>query len=59
MRRYLIDYARGRSDAGFVAIEGIDNLVKTNSAKLDLAVMIDRLLDELGETSRSGAWWST
>src|ERR1700730_14132526 len=26
IRMYLIDYGRRRSDAGFVAIEGIDNL---------------------------------
>src|ERR1700680_3806020 len=34
MRRYLIDHARGRPDAEFVALEGIDNLVKADSAKL-------------------------
>ena len=50
MRRYLIDYARGRPDAEFVALEGMDNFVKADSAKLDLAVTIDRLLDQLGET---------
>jgi RNA polymerase sigma factor (TIGR02999 family) len=49
MRRYLIDYARGRPDAEFIALEGMDNLVKADSAKLDLAVTIDRLLNELGE----------
>jgi len=49
MRRYLIDYARGRPDAEFIALEGMENLVKTDSAKLDLAVTIDRLLNELAE----------
>jgi RNA polymerase sigma factor (TIGR02999 family) len=50
MRRYLIDYARGRPNAEFVALEGMDNFIKADSAKLDLAVTIDRLLDQLGET---------
>ena len=50
MRRYLIDYARGRPNAEFVALEGMDNFIKADSAKLDLAVTIDRLLDQLAET---------
>jgi RNA polymerase sigma-70 factor, ECF subfamily len=50
MRRYLIDYARGRPDVEFVALEKFDNFIKADSAKLDLAVTIDRLLDQLGET---------
>ena len=50
MRRYLIDYARGRPNAEFVALEGMENFIKADSAKLDLAVTIDRLLDQLAET---------
>lgn len=50
MRRYLIDYARGRPDAEFVALEGMENFVQADSANMDLAVTIDRLLDQLGET---------
>ena len=50
MRRYLIDHARGRPRAEFVALEGIENLLPASSIKLDLAVTIDRLLDELGKT---------
>src|ERR1700680_4773390 len=50
MRRYLIDYARGRPDAELVALEGMENFLKADSAKLDLAVTIDRLLDQLAET---------
>src|ERR1700720_1870405 len=46
MRRYLIDHARGRPNAEFVALEGMDNFIKADSAKLDLAVTIDRLLDQ-------------
>src|SRR5579862_6028739 len=43
MRRYLIDHARGRPNADFVALEGIENLLPASSIKLDLAVTIDRL----------------
>src|SRR6202030_4433681 len=50
MRRYLIDHARGRPNAEFVAIEGIENLLPASSAQLDLAVTIDRLLEQLAET---------
>ena len=50
MRRYLIDYARGRPDVGFVSLEGIENLLPANSEKLNLAVTVDRLLDQLEGT---------
>jgi RNA polymerase sigma factor (TIGR02999 family) len=50
MRRHLIDYARGRPDAEFVPLQGMENLVPADSAKLELAVTIDRLLDQLAET---------
>jgi len=50
MRRYLIDHARGRPNAEFVALEGIENLLPASSVKLDLAVTIDRLLEQLAET---------
>ena len=50
MRRYLIDHARARPDADFVALEGIDHLLAASSAKVDLAITVDRLLDELAET---------
>jgi RNA polymerase sigma factor (TIGR02999 family) len=49
MRRYLIDYARGRPDARFVALDGIENLLPAGSAKLDLAVSIDQLLNRLAD----------
>jgi RNA polymerase sigma factor (TIGR02999 family) len=49
MRRYLIDHARGRPDAEFVALEGIENLLPGNAAKLDLAVTVDRLLEQLAD----------
>ena len=50
MRRYLIDHARGRPNAELVALEGIENLLPASSVKLDLAVTIDRLLEQLAET---------
>src|SRR6202049_2453425 len=56
MRRYLIDHARGRPDADFVALEGMENFLPADSAKLDLAVTVDRLLDQLAETK---ADWCT
>jgi RNA polymerase sigma factor (TIGR02999 family) len=51
MRRYLIDYARARPDAEFVSLEGIYNLVPATAAKLDLAIAVDRWLDQLAETN--------
>src|SRR6202049_1029981 len=50
MRRYLIDHARGRPNAEFVALEGIENLLPADSAKIDLALTIDRHLNDLAET---------
>jgi RNA polymerase sigma factor (TIGR02999 family) len=50
MRRYLIDHARGRPAAEFVALEGFENILPADSGKIDLAITVDRLLDELSET---------
>jgi RNA polymerase sigma factor (TIGR02999 family) len=50
MRRYLIDYARGRPDAMIVPLEGIRDTLPADSAKIDLAITVDRLLDQLAET---------
>jgi RNA polymerase sigma factor (TIGR02999 family) len=47
MRRYLIDHARGRPNAEFVAIEGMENLIPGDSEKVNLALMVDGLLDQL------------
>jgi RNA polymerase sigma factor (TIGR02999 family) len=49
MRRYLIDYARGRPNADLVALEGMQNLIPAGNADLDLALGVDRLLDQLAE----------
>ncbi len=45
MRRYLIDYARRRPSAEFVPLEGMKDLLPADSARLDLAIRVDRLLD--------------
>ena len=50
MRRYLIDHARGRPDAEFVAFTGMEDLLAAENAKVDTAVIVDRLLDELAKT---------
>jgi RNA polymerase sigma factor (TIGR02999 family) len=50
MRRHLIDHARGRPMAEFVALEGLENVLSADSGKLGLAITVDRLLDELSET---------
>jgi len=56
MRRYLIDHARGRPSATFLALDGLEDLLQTDDRKLDLAIEVDRLLDELSETKPE---WST
>jgi len=50
MRRYLIDHARGRPSGEFVALEGFENMLSADSGKIDLAISVDRLLDELEDT---------
>lgn len=50
MRRYLIDHARGRPDAEFLGIDGIRDFLPADSAKLDVAITVDRLLDQLSRT---------
>ncbi|HTR38287.1 MAG TPA: ECF-type sigma factor [Bryobacteraceae bacterium] len=51
MRRYLIDHARGRPNAEFVALEGLDNLIRADSAEVDVAITVDRLLDQLADVN--------
>src|SRR5579883_646740 len=40
MRRYLIDHARGRPRAEFVALEGFDQILAATSEKVDLAITV-------------------
>ncbi len=51
MRRYLIDHARGRPDAEFVALEGVKDFLPAQTAEVDQAIAVDRLLDELAEVN--------
>jgi RNA polymerase sigma factor (TIGR02999 family) len=50
MRRHLIDHARGRPSAEFVTLGGFENMLPADSGKVNLAITVDRLLDELAET---------
>jgi RNA polymerase sigma factor (TIGR02999 family) len=51
MRRYLIDYARARpKGAEFVALEGLEEFLPASSANVDLALTVDKLLNQLAET---------
>jgi len=51
MRRYLIDHARGRPDAEFVALEGVRDFLPAQTVEIDQAIAVDRLLYELAETN--------
>lgn len=51
MRRYLIDIGRGRTSAEFVAIEGLEGILPASREKIDLAITVDRLLDDLSATN--------
>jgi len=48
MRRYLIDHARGRPNGEFISID--ENFLAAGSSKVDLAITVDQLLDQLAET---------
>lgn len=48
MRRYLIDHARGRAE--FVELDDVKDFLPADSARIDLAITVGRLLDELAET---------
>jgi RNA polymerase sigma-70 factor (ECF subfamily) len=50
MRRYLIDHARGRPNAQFVSVDAIRNDLPAETAKIELALTVDRWLDELAKT---------
>ena len=51
MRRYLIDHARGRPDAEFVALEGVKDFLPAQTVEVDQAIAVDRLLYELAEVN--------
>jgi len=50
MRRYLIDLARDSPRVEFVPLEDMKSAMHAEGAKLDLAISIDRLLDEMAGT---------
>jgi len=52
MRRLLIDHARGRPSVRFLPMEGLPERVLSNRTPLELAITMDRLLDELGAESQ-------
>jgi RNA polymerase sigma-70 factor, ECF subfamily len=47
MRRYLIDHARSRPSVVFLPMEGLPEHILGKRTKLELAVAVDALLDEL------------
>ena len=51
MRRHLIDHARARPNAEFVALEGVREFLCADSAKVEQALTIDRLLDQLADVN--------
>jgi RNA polymerase sigma factor (TIGR02999 family) len=51
MRRYLIDQARVRPNERPIGVERLEAILPARSAKLDFALTVDRLLDELAKVS--------
>jgi RNA polymerase sigma factor (TIGR02999 family) len=47
MRHYLIDLARVRPDAEVVGLDNLEQLLPGTSAKVDFAITVGKLLDEL------------
>ncbi len=50
MRRHLIDHARARPDVEFVPLNDIYSLLPADTTKVDLAMTVDRLLNQLEQT---------
>src|SRR5215471_14791309 len=46
MRRHLIDYARGRGGQVKLPLDDIAPMISADPPKLELAIAVDRLLDE-------------
>ena len=51
MRRYLIDYARARPGIALLPMEGLPERVLAGHTRIELAVAVDALLDELEKES--------
>jgi RNA polymerase sigma-70 factor (ECF subfamily) len=56
MRRYLVDHARGRPRADFVALTGFEEIAAGVAGDPDIALTVDRLLDELAKVEPD---WAT
>jgi len=51
MRHYLIDLARGRPDAEVIGLENLEQFLPAGSAKVDFAITVGKLLDQLEKTN--------
>jgi RNA polymerase sigma-70 factor (ECF subfamily) len=51
MRRYLIDHARSRPSVDFLPMDGVPEHILGKHTKLELAVAVDALLDQLEKES--------
>ena len=51
MRRHLIDLARARPDVDLVGFESLEQILPAGSAKIDAAITLDRLLQQLEKTN--------
>lgn len=49
MRRFLIDRARGKAPGAQIELEKLEAILPGTSAKLDLVLLLDRLLDRLSQ----------
>jgi RNA polymerase sigma factor (TIGR02999 family) len=47
MRRFLIDQARARPEAEFVGFEELQSVLPARNAKIEFALTVDQLLDEM------------
>ena len=51
MRRYLVDQARARPNVMLIRLEDVQEPLAANGKKVELALTVDRLLDQLEETN--------
>src|SRR5215813_9280786 len=49
MRRFLIDYARGRGGPIKLPLDDFASMIVSDEPNIELAIVVDRLLDELGK----------
>ena len=51
MRRYLIDLARARHDVAIVALEDLEHSLPGSSGKVEFAITVGKLLDEMQQVN--------